>query len=482
MKKRLLAALVASAAVLSLAGCNNGGSNSTSTDSKPADGSTSSSVSKTEESKPAEDVKDDDDTLTILTWESNNDIQVQKKFFCEKTGIAEDKINIVTVGADGGAGRDGIQNYMKGSEDADLFTMDAEWTSLFTNNDSLTLPYSEIGLAASDFPNAYKYTIDMGTAENGIFKAASFQCTPGGFVYRADLAKEYLGVNSPEEMQEKVKDWDAFKATAQTLYSASGNKTSICATTGGLWQVYQCYRTQPWVKDGKFVMDTAENFFDIAKEYVDNKWCANVPQWNTAWYAAVSDGTALGDFVPTWGLTTSNSGSILENFASKQEVKDDSGNVTGTVGQDLADDALAICQGPAGWYWGGTYYAVSARCNTKATAKKWIELFCNDDAAMKEYAEKTGDFVNNKPAMEAIINAKTNKNSKLGGQDHFAVLNDVANKINVTGTVTQYDSQCKTALNNAVTALLDGKVADKAAAINKCKMDVATACPGVVVE
>ena len=472
MKKRILAALVASAAVLSLAGCNKGGTSSTSTSSSSSDKSTSSTTSK-EESKPAEDVKDDDDTLTILTWESNSDIQVQKKFFCEKTGIAEDKINIVTVGADGTAGRDGIKQYMLGSEDADLFTMDAEWTSLFTNDDSLTMPYSEVGLKAADFPNAYKYTIEMGTAENGIFKAASFQCTPGGFVYRADLAKEYLGVNNPTEMQAKVKDWDTFKATAETLYSASGNKTSICATTGGLWQVYQCFRTQPWVKDGKFVMDTAEQFYDIAKGYVDNKLCANVPQWDPSWYAAVRDGSALGDFVPTWGLTTAGGGSILENF---------NGATDKDATSKLAEDALAICEGPSGWYWGGTYYGISARCNTKATAKKWVEIFCNDDAAMKDYASQTGDFVNNKPVMQAIIDAKTNSNKYLGGQDHFAVLSKVADMIDVTGKVTKYDAQCKQALNDSVSALLKGEVADKAAAIEKCKDDVAKTCDGVKVE
>ena len=133
MKKRILAALVASAAVLSLAGCNNGGSSSASGSSSSRNTSTSSSSSsKQEESKPAEDVKNDDDTLTILTWESNSDIQVQKKFFCEKTGISEDKINIVTVVATGTAGREGIKQYMLGSEDADIFTMDAEWTPEFT--------------------------------------------------------------------------------------------------------------------------------------------------------------------------------------------------------------------------------------------------------------------------------------------------------------------------------------------------------------
>ncbi len=354
---------------------------------------------------------------------------------------------------------------MQGSEDADLFTMDADWTPLYTNDSTLTVPYSDIGLTKESFPDAYAYTLDYGTNEAGIFTAASFQCTPGGFVYRSDLAKEYLGAETPEAMQEKVKDWDTFKATAAELYTASGDKTSITATTGGLWQVFQCFRTTAWVKDGKFQMDTAEDFYDMVKEYVDSKYCADVPQWDAAWYAAVQDGTALGDFVPTWGLTT-NSGSILSSFAG---------------GAESADN-LAICQGPAAWSWGGTYYGVSARCNTKATAKLWIETFCINQDTMKEYAVQMGDFVNSKSVMKSIIDEKTNSNPLLGGQDQFAILYDVADGIDYAGKVSKYDSQCKNAFNNSVSMLLKGEVADKAAAIDECKKAVAAACPDVVVE
>ncbi len=417
------------------------------------------------EAEPVSDVTDEDDVLTILTWESNTDVQAQKTFFCEKTGISEDKINIVTCGADGTAGRDGIKQYMNGSEDADLFTMDADWTPLYINDTSLTVPYSEIGLTKDDFPDAYAYTLSYGTNEAGIFTAASFQAAPGGFVYRSDLAKEYLGVETVEAMQEKVKDWDTFKATAAELYTASGDKTSITATTGGLWQVFQCYRTTAWVTDGKFQMDTAEDFYDMIKEYVDNKWCADVPQWDAAWYAAVQDGTALGDFVPTWGLTAS-SGSILSNFAG---------------GAESADN-LAICQGPADWNWGGTYYGVSTRCNTKATAKLWIETFCQNQETMKEYALQVGDFVNSKSVMKSIIDEQSNSNPLLGGQDQFAILYDVADGIDYEGKVSRYDSECKTAFNDSVSKLLKGEVADKEAAIDDCKKAVAAACPDVVVE
>jgi len=466
----LLAAIACAGTML--AGCSSDGNATDETTTGNGDtttaadgGAADAETTTASEAAPATDVADEDDTLTILTWESNTDVQAQKKFFCKKTGIAEDKINIVTCGADGTAGRDGIQQYMQGSEDADLFTMDADWTPMFINNDSLTIPYSEIGLTAGDFPDCYDYTIGYGTNEAGIFMAASFQAAPGGFVYRSDLAKEYLGVETPEAMQEKVKDWDTFKATAAELYTASGNKTSITATTAGLWQVYQCYRTQPWVKDNKFQLDTAENFYDMIVEYKDNHYVADVPQWDAAWYAAVQDGTALGDFVPTWGLTAS-SGSILSNFAG---------------GAESADN-LAICQGPADWNWGGTYYGVSTRCNTKATAKLWIETFCNDTASMKEYALEVGDFVNSKTAMKEIIDAKSNSNPLLGGQDQFAILYDVAEGIDYTGKVSKYDSECKQAFNDSVSKLLKGEVADKAAAIDDCKKSVAASCSGVVVE
>ncbi len=436
--------------------------------SEAADGGDTSEAADggdTSEAAPASDVADEDDVLTILTWESNTDVQAQKTFFCEKHGISEDKINIVACGADGTAGRDGIQQYMQGSEDADLFTMDADWTPMYINNADLTVPYSDIGLSKDNFPDCYAYTLDYGTDEGGTFKAASFQAAPGGFVYRSDLAKEYLGVDSPDAMQEKVKDWDTFKATAAELYTASGDKTSITATTAGLWQVFQCYRTQPWVKDGVFQMDTAEDFYDMIVEYKNSHYVADVPQWDAAWYAAVQDGTALGDFVPTWGLTAS-SGSILSNFANGE----------------ASSDKFAICEGPAAWNWGGTYYGVSTRCNTKATAKLWIETFCNDTASMKEYALKVGDFVNSKTAMKEIIDEGSNSNPLLGGQDQFSVLYEVAQGIDYAGKVSKYDSECKQAFNDSVSKLLKGEVADKAGAIDDCKKSVAAACAGVTVE
>ena len=357
MKKRILAAVLASASILSaVAGCSsNNATSSTASDASSTTDSSKTEDSKTEDSNKSDEskaeateLKDDGDKLTILAWESNSDIVNMVNLFCQETGTPKDKIEISKQGSNGEGGRDQYQQYLKGDGDADLMCLEADWILQYINDDQLTAPLSALGIDESAYSDAYGYTVAIGKNDAGVLKGASFQAAPGGFAYRADLAKEYLGVNSPDDMQKLVKDWDTFQSTAKTLYEKSGGKTSLQATEGGLWQVYQANRTKAWVVDGKLEMDTAPDFYDIAKSFKDNKYMADVPQWQDAWYAAVQDGTALGDFVPTWGLTTGTS-SILYSFAK--------GTGEGTEVKPTYE--MAFCAGPTNYFWGGTWLGVS---------------------------------------------------------------------------------------------------------------------------
>lgn len=486
MKKRLLAALLASAAVLSFAGCSSNTNSSTpasgndsstpaddssvaddssaADDSSVADDSSAADDSSVAEDNAATGLTDDGDCLTILAWETNSDVVKMVDFFRQTKGYTEDQVKFVGVGEKGENARDQYKQYLKGEDDADLMIYDADWVADYINDDNLTAPYSAIGLTTADFPEAFSYTLDYGTNDAGVFKAASFQATPGGFVYRADLAQEYLGVSTPDEMQALISDWDKFQETGAKLYEASGNKTSIQATEGGLWQVFQSNRTQAWVVDGKLVMDNAEDFYDIAKAMQDNHSLAGVPQWDQAWYNAIMDGTALGDFVPTWGLTTTGGGSILENFTNGGDTE---------LGKNMA-----ICEGPSGWFWGGSYFGVSTKCDNKTLAKEFIEFFCKDADTMKAYAAETGDFMNNKTVMtEATI-----ENPLLNGQDHYKVLTAVLDKLDLSNKLTKYDSIIKNLFNQSVQGYLDGTYATKDDAINAFKGDVATNYPELVIE
>lgn len=458
MKKRILAALLASATVLSFAGCSKKDDGNTDSGNTPA-ASDGSNAGTDTPAAPAAELKDDGDTLSILTWSGNSDTKTMVEFFLEQKGYDASKVTIVPVGDNGEAARDGYRNYLKGDGDADLMIFDADWVQDYVN-DECTVGYDALGLTKADFPDAFAYTLSYGTNADGVFKANSFQATPGGFVYRADLAKEYLGVETPEQMQELVSDWDKFQATAAKVYEASGNKCSLQATEGGLWQVFQSNRNKPWVVDGKLEMDTAEQFYDIAKTFNDNKYMAGVPQWDPAWYAAVVSGTAMGDFVPTWGLTT-NEGSILYNFTEGKE-----------------DAKMSICEGPSGWFWGGSYIGVANKCDNKTLAKEFIEFYCKNADTMQAYAEKTGDFVNNKTVMSTL----TAQNSLLQGQNHYAILTKVLDNLDLDGKITKYDSKIKSAFNDSVNGYITGKYATKDEAIDAFKKQVASTFTDVVVE
>ena len=473
MKKRILAALLASAAVLSFAGCSKD-NDSSAADSSAADSSAADSSAADDSSNAGDSALSSEETLTILAWTGNSDIKNMVKLFCQEKGYSEDQIVIKGVGDNGEGARDQYAQYLSGDGDADLMCLEADWILQYINDDTLVAPLSDLGITEADYANAYDYTVQIGKDKNGVLKGASFQAAPGGFVYRTDLAEEYLGVKTPEEMQEKVKDWDTFMETAKTVYEASGNKTSLTATEGGLWQVYAANRTQPWVVDGKLVMDTAEDFFDVAKTMADNHYLAGVPQWDPAWYQAGQDGTTMGYFFSTWCMTNSDGSQLWQ---AEGVTKDDDGNLSGpTFGK------YNICQGPTGYFWGGTWLAASTKCDTKDLATEFVKFFTTDADTMQKYAEFTGDFTNNKVAMQAIIDAGTNKNDLLGGQDQFAVLADGANNIKMDGLITEYDSKIKSCLNTAVQDYIAGTYATKEEAVDAFKKSVVATFPDIVVE
>lgn len=407
MKKRILAGVMASAAALtalSFSGCNNKKSG----------------------------VTDTDDTLSILAWSGNGDMQSLINFFCEKTGTPKEKVRWIQLGAAGGDARKEYKKYIEGTEDADIILCDAEWALEYANDSKYTAPLSTIGIDKSKYTNAYGYTLEIGTNKDGEFVGATWQATPGGYCYNAALAEEKLGVKSPEEMQALVSDWAKFEETAAKLAEQG---VAICATEGGLWQIKQCDRTSAWVgSDGKLVVDDfAKDFVAMAKKYADNGYITKEEQWKDGWWSAMTSGKALGDFVPTWGLLNNGSNTIAENFAG---------------GPDK-EGVLGLCEGPANWYWGGTYMEVVSRCNSSSLAKKWIELFTLDEAAMKEYSQKTGDFMNNKKVMEEMSKDSTLKNKLFkDGTHQFNVLYKSADKIKVY--VTEYDGAIKEKFNAAV--------------------------------
>lgn len=373
-------------------------------------------------------IKDDGDTLTIVSW-NDNDLKNMIEVFQED--YPDVNIRYLNCGVNSGNGANvKYQTFLNSDEDIDLFIAESGWILNYINDDNYSLPLSELGITEKDYNNAYEYTVDIGTDSNGILKGASWQAAPGGYCYNADLAKEYLGVSTSEEMQAKIDNWDNFAVTAAELAEASNGAVTVAASLDDVWQCFSTSTNSPWLVDGKINTQPAREFTEKIIPYIQNNSIdVSVSQWGEYdWMILGKENGTLGYFFSTWCLTKGNQ---LEQYC-------------GTEGN------WRIVKGPQEYFWGGSWLCLSPKCDNKTDASNFVKYFTSDAESMEKYALKSGDFVNNQVVMEKIVEEGSNSNPLLGGQDQFAVLKDAAKNIKLNETITQYDEDLKLSLRYAL--------------------------------
>ena len=469
-KNIALLAAVALAGTM-LAGCNtteDGGDTTTAaTDEAGETVATEAPAEGEKTDAPAEGGEVDASKLTVLCWDTN-DITPMLEYFCQETDHTADEFNVKSFGVGGGEAAENYDIYLSdSSNDADIMFVEADWALKYINDDSAetgTKALTDIGFADADYGDLYDYTVEIGKSTGGVQKGLSWQAAAGGFCYREDLAETYLGVKTPEEMQALVSDWDKFTDTAAKVSEASGGSTSLTSTLAGVWQVFASARSTPWVVDNKLnVDDSCKSYIDLAKDMYDNGYVIkDLSQWGADWYAAGQTDTTMGYFVSTWGFGDS----ILTQAAG--------GEGGATYGK------WKTVVGPQEFYWGGTWATVPNRSNNDELVKEFITFFTTDTEHARGYAEYKGEYVSNQVAMEALIADESYEGiGVLGGQNHFAVLNEVAAGINMSGAITEYDSGIKTAFNDAVGQYCQGNYASVDETIDGFVTNVAGSLPSL---
>lgn len=392
-------------------------------------------------------------TFTVAAWNPDDVpyLIAQWKGLDYKTvaeDLANDKVDgikFISFGVGGGDASERYDQIFSSDDDLDVYFCEADWALNYINDDEKTLDLAKLGLTDSTWPNIYSYTDDIGKSESGIRKGISWQAAAGGFAYRADLAEEYLGVKSPEEMQEQVADWDKFVAAATTVSEKSNKSVALADSLGGLWQAFACSRTTPWVKDNVVQIDDfCQKFADTAKALWDINGVTQNGQWTDEWTASGVNGNVMGYFVSTWGF----GGFFLDaaGGAPDAEAGKEAGAQYGK---------WALCQGPTPYYWGGTWIVVNPKTDNGEEARDFIISATADEAQMKEYAVNKPEYVNNSAVMDELIAADTVFNESITGnfkdnQNIYATLADNAKSINFNGLITPYDATCKTKFIDAV--------------------------------
>ena len=95
-----------------------------------------------------------------------------------------------------------------------MFLIEADYALKYVNSD-YTLDVKDVGLTDDDLKDMYQYTKDIATDSKGKLKATTWQATPGLFAYRRSIAKDVLGTDDPDKVQEALSTWDKFDKVAE---------------------------------------------------------------------------------------------------------------------------------------------------------------------------------------------------------------------------------------------------------------------------
>ena len=369
-------------------------------------------------------------------------------------------IEWVQVQNEGGAYQKALDEALKGQKESDnkvdMFLIEADYALKYTDSKDtdysglVALSPQDIGITDDDTKNMYEYTKDaVRDPISGDVKALSWQATPGLLYYDVAMAKEVLGTDEPDKVQEFVKDWDTFKDTAKKMKDKGYIMLSSFADT---FRVFGANMTAPWVTDKKLNLDPQmEAWIKQTKEFTDNGWNNKTDQWTDAWNADMRKGAKVFCFfMPSWGV---------DNCLYKQGGDDAKGKWKATVG-------------PAGWFWGGSWICGAVDSdNQDIVADIMKTMTCNTDVA-KFLIDSVGEMVNNK---EAVAQAKDSyKNEFLGGQNHIALMSESADKISLKGKISAYDQTCVEKLQGDMAEYFKG-TASYDDCLKKWKQDVKAA-------
>ncbi len=446
MKKRVLAALLASATVLSLVGCTNdetstsdaGNAGNTDGGSTVTDGGDAGNTDAAEEGK----------VLNIWCW--NDEFQQRVKSFYpgythndDGTGMIGDVKVVWTINPNADNGYqiplDAAlldQDNVAADEKIDIFLIEADYADKYVNSD-YSLPVSEVGITDADTAEMYQYTKEIATDANGNLKAVSWQAAPGLFAYKRSIATAVLGTDDPDQVQTYVADWAKFDETAKKMKDAGYFMLS------GYDDAYRTFSNNvsaPWVNDANEIVIDANilKWVEQTKTYTDNGYNNKNSLWSDGWAKDQGpDGKVFGFFYSTWGI----------NFT-----------LLGNAGEAGFGD-WAVCYGPQSYYWGGTWICASYQTDNKSLVKDIMyNLTCNGEIMEKITRDQAvQDYTNNMAAMEAIATDASYGSEFLGGQNHVALFTENAKKIDMSN-ISAYDQGLNETFQAAFKDYFDGNV------------------------
>lgn len=367
------------------------------------------------------DTRDKGKVLNIMCWNTEFQDYMESYYPGYENGMIGDvTVNWIIFPSDGGAYQEELdyrlvnQQYAYYDDDKiDLFLTEPDYIDKYIESDYV-LPVSEIGITDEDTSDIYNYNLQLGTNSNGELKAISYQSCPGVFAYRRSIAKEVLGTDNPEQVQAMLSNWNNFINIAKKL--KDNGYYAIFSYDQLLRPCLQEYEMPLVAEDGTLTLsDGFANWISVCEELANNGCCKG---YDNVWYFSESDTDIFGVFFPNWGTNQ-----LLPIW------------FPGTEGD------WAICEGPAPYYWGGTFLCVPEGTDNPNLVADIMRKFTAVDEIGVDMATNPDvlSFPNNKSAGKKA--SDSNFSSEFfGGQNTNTVYHSAAEKVNAASH-TIYDGE-----------------------------------------
>ena len=338
-----------------------------------------------------------------------------------------------------------LKDYLKygknktGLPDPDIVLLEVDYIRNYIDSGAL-IDTKALGITELDMDSQYAYTKQLGTSSDGKIYAVSWQACPGALTIKADLAKQYLGTDDPEELQEMLSTWDKVLESARTVNEKSGGKVKLFA---GIDELSRLFFNS--VKNGLYDKNTGKLRFDpsfetyagLARKMYDERLTFDTAdtesmQWTAEWEKFREGSDQNGREALCYaGATWFSSFMIYDRW----------------------NNNTILVKGPQNYFWGGSFMAVTKNCQNTTTAGELIKAVTCDDNVMKSHEEITGELANNRRFnKDYTINSK-----KMYSQNVIKVYAELAENINADMIVPEYED-LRECLNKCVYAYAKGKI------------------------
>ncbi len=441
----------------------------------PADEGAEAFVSKT---GSCSDTDDEDITITdkdpLYIYAANDEIKARMALFYERYPEYSNMVTVVNMGM-GTTDRKYLEKidelYKAGGEKVpSLVVADESVMHKFVSDYDYYIPMSEVGITDEEYANAYDFTKEFATID-GKLMGVAWTASPGVLMYRADIAEKVLGTSDPAKVQAYVSDWDKFMDTAEKMKKAG---YYMVYAPDEVNYAFMGSRTTPWIEDGILNFDSkVVESLEYSKELADNGYCVDNKdrRWTLPWtevMAGTTDEQAFCFFGATWFVPWSL---MIEETDLYGEYR--------------------VVEGPAPYYWGGSYILATDKCTNPELAELILETLCCDEDVMYDlYAYNEEDeedtygainyyeFPNNQKAVENLIKDGKGSLEKLGGQDPLPIYDKVAKNVSVDYIAID-DDIFFDYVNDARLDYMAGDITSISEAIEQIKTSIAVTFPDI---